>query len=202
MKIKYLPLFASAFISFYASASDIQDPETNIIYDFNPVETEYYCTGDNETVTSASIVFTFTETVYSDFLKLLSLKLKDADNNNIPASFRIHFDYSNVNQSGIIIDSKALQYGVEYTMTIPKETYGDAEWFGETSEVPRVSGHANSEFEVKFTLKKDESGVDMVTYEKNNSTEIYNIHGMLVGNSTDNLPAGIYVVNGKKALIR
>ena len=39
MKIKYLPLFASALISFYASASDSQDPETNLVFDFNPIET-------------------------------------------------------------------------------------------------------------------------------------------------------------------
>ena len=88
---------------------------------------------------------------------------------------------------------------MEYTLTIPKETYGDAEWFGETVEVPRVSGHANSEFEVRFSLENESSGVDMITCEKNNSTEVYNLHGMKVSNSTDNLPAGIYVINGKKS---
>ena len=200
MKIKYLPLFASALISFYASASDSQDPETNLVFDFNPIETEYSYEADNGTITSASVLFTFTETVYSDFFKLLSLKLKDADNTTVPASFRANSDYSN--QSGVIIDSKALKFGVEYTLTIPKGTYGDAEWFGVTVEVPRVSGHANSEFEVKFSLENESSGVDMITCEKNNSTEVYNLHGMKVGNSTDNLPAGIYVINGKKAVVR
>ncbi len=42
----------------------------------------------------------------------------------------------------------------------------------------------------------------MITCEKNNSTEVYNLHGMKVSNSTDNLPAGIYVINGKKAVVR
>lgn len=34
------------------------------------------------------------------------------------------------------------------------------------------------------------------------ATRVYSISGQFVGNSTDNLPAGLYIVNGKKTIIR
>ena len=202
MRLKFISLCAFALISLHASASDGADSETSVVYDFNPVETEYSHSAENDVITSVDILFTFAEAVYSDWFKLLSLNLRDADNNVVRASFRANANGSYSNQSGVIIDSKALEYGVEYSITFPQGTYGDAEWFGETSDQPKVSGHANPEFEVKFTLTNSESGVGEISGGGNKAREVYNIYGVRVGESVDNLPAGIYVVDGKKTIVR
>ncbi len=52
--------------------------------------------------------------------------------------------------------------------------------------------------EVKVT---EESGVTEITSTDSNDSQIYNLNGICVGNSTDNLPAGIYISGGKKIVI-
>ena len=70
MRLKFISLCAFALISLHASASDGADSETNVVYDFSPVETEYSHSAENDVITSVDILFTFAEAVYSDWFKL------------------------------------------------------------------------------------------------------------------------------------
>lgn len=54
-----------------------------------------------------------------------------------------------------------------------------------------------------FVLDGTTTGISGVTTEANNApAAVYSLTGVRMGTSTDNLPAGIYIVNGKKVLVK
>lgn len=86
----------------------------------------------------------------------------------------------------------------------------------ETSSVPmqlRFAGPAGSSVNLKWAgtfrdldslkeaVENGNSGVEMIS-EGMSSSRIYNLMGIDCGNDTSVLPAGIYIVNGKKIVIR
>lgn len=54
-----------------------------------------------------------------------------------------------------------------------------------------------------FVLDGTTTGISGVTTEANNApAAVYSLTGVRMGTTTDNLPAGIYIVNGKKVLVK
>ena len=54
-----------------------------------------------------------------------------------------------------------------------------------------------------FVLDGTTTGISGVTTEANNApAAVYSLTGVRMGTSTDGLPAGIYIVNGKKVLVK
>ena len=54
-----------------------------------------------------------------------------------------------------------------------------------------------------FILDGTTTGISGVTTEANNApAAVYSLTGVRMGTTTDNLPAGIYIVNGKKVLVK
>lgn len=54
-----------------------------------------------------------------------------------------------------------------------------------------------------FVLDGTTTGISGVTTEGNNApAAVYSLTGVRMGTTTDNLPAGIYIVNGKKVLVK
>lgn len=75
-------------------------------------------------------------------------------------------------------------------------------------DVPLPSGDKNFDFmtfdengyEIIISTKGTESGIDEVVLDRNADDCIYNLQGIKV--SGDNLPAGLYILNGKLILIK
>ena len=89
----------------------------------------------------------------------------------------------------------------DYTLVIPGES---VYLYAEDN-----SGFLNHEQYFKFNVNKGEitaiedetSAVNTIGAETLNGP-VYNIHGMKVANDANNLPAGLYIVNGKKILVK
>lgn len=88
--------------------------------------------------------------------------------------------------------SKEPTYNGEYVITIAKGSYGNQVWKADAEY-----GRSNEMQELKFTLVDGVSGIDTISDDTTGETVIYNLQGIRV-NSIENLPAGVYIVNGKK----
>lgn len=65
----------------------------------------------------------------------------------------------------------------------------------ETADMTTVS--------IDLTYGSDASGISSITTEDNNNNgKVYSISGQYVGNSTEGLPKGLFIVNGKKVVIK
>ncbi len=57
--------------------------------------------------------------------------------------------------------------------------------------------------DTQIEINAKTSGIENVTIDSSNANApVYNLQGIKIGSSTDNLPAGIYIVNGKKVLVK
>lgn len=64
----------------------------------------------------------------------------------------------------------------------------------QTADMAKVS--------VSLTYDNDASGISSVTFTEKKDAKVYTISGQCVGSSTDKLSKGIYIVNGKKVVIK
>lgn len=91
--------------------------------------------------------------------------------------------YVNGQETGGFVTSLTFS-GNNVTMTFEDET-------SQTEDMSFVS--------IDLTYNDDTSGITEVeTADKQRNNRIYTISGQFVGTSKENLPAGIYIVNGKK----
>lgn len=91
--------------------------------------------------------------------------------------------YANGQETGGFVTSLTFS-GNNVTMTFEDET-------SLTEDMSFVS--------IDLTYNDDTSGITEVeTADKQRNNRIYTISGQFVGTSKENLPAGIYIVNGKK----
>lgn len=91
--------------------------------------------------------------------------------------------YVNGQETGGFVTSLTFS-GNNVTMTFEEET-------SLTEDMSLVS--------IDLTYNDDTSGITEVeTADKQRNNRIYTISGQFVGTSKENLPAGIYIVNGKK----
>ena len=91
--------------------------------------------------------------------------------------------YVNGQETGGFVTSLTFS-GNNVTMTFEDET-------SLTEDMSLVS--------IDLTYNDDTSGITEVeTTDKQRNNRIYTISGQFVGTSKENLPAGIYIVNGKK----
>lgn len=88
-----------------------------------------------------------------------------------------------------------------YTLTIPAGTIYNS-LFDDWADDLGVEGGAiyNPELTFTFTIETA-TGINGATLDAAN-TEVYTISGVRVASSTKNLPKGVYVVNGKKVLVK
>lgn len=92
----------------------------------------------------------------------------------------------------LLIDLENLDLVVnnEYQLIIPEGFF----YIGEDSNV--VNGEVLDTFKYEFT------GINGINAESLNGKNIYNLNGVKVGNSIENLSNGIYIIDGKKVMIR
>jgi hypothetical protein len=53
-----------------------------------------------------------------------------------------------------------------------------------------------------FEFAPDQSGVGSIKFEKIENGAIYNLNGVKLDADANNLPAGIYIINGKKTVVK
>ena len=82
--------------------------------------------------------------------------------------------------------SKPKRDGV-YTIKVVQGTFADAD-----------DEHENPEFTLTYTFKT--SGIDSILTDEEAAAGIYDLNGVYVGDSTENLPVGVYVVKGRKVV--
>lgn len=75
-----------------------------------------------------------------------------------------------------------------YTMTMTKESFTNAD---------------GSDFnpEITYTWEIKQSGVDSILTDEESEAGVYNLQGVYMGKSLENLPAGMYIVKGRKVMV-
>lgn len=93
----------------------------------------------------------------------------------------------------LIFDNEIKEKGV-YTLVIPADTFKDYSTEGDNVVT-------NPEITATYNVI-GESGIDSIEADNNAGVEIYNLQGVRVATDSQNLPAGLYIVNGKKQIIK
>ena len=83
-----------------------------------------------------------------------------------------------------------------YTLSVEQGIFGDNDFVSSNG----LSGRGNAALTEEYTLD-DMNGVELIESDAA-ANGVYSITGVRMGNSTENLPAGIYIVNGKKLVIK
>lgn len=83
----------------------------------------------------------------------------------------------------------------KYTFTVFEREFGDAEFI----ETDGESGITNPE--IKKLIDVTPTGIQIISSD-NVRSAVYNLFGVKVSESIDNLPAGIYIVGGKKVVVK
>ncbi len=84
----------------------------------------------------------------------------------------------------------------EYTITIPQGVMGDEAWLAN-----HKTGNTNKETVLTFKLVSPSNAVEDITVEAA-AKGVYNLTGVRVADSLENLPAGIYIYGGKKIVVK
>ena len=53
-----------------------------------------------------------------------------------------------------------------------------------------------------YQISSTTNSINDITYGNTKSTDTYNMLGQKVGNSLEGLPKGVYIMNGKKSVVR
>ena len=94
----------------------------------------------------------------------------------------------------VSFDVAPIQLG-KYNMTISSGQFGD-----NTYLAGERNGHCNPQIIVSYDVDSLE-GVSSITNDSK-GMDIYDIYGVHVGNSVRNLPAGLYISNGRKIVVK
>ena len=82
-----------------------------------------------------------------------------------------------------------------YVLTIEEGAFGNSAYMASGYKVGKANTEINNSYTVKVT------GIDNISSDSDVKA-VYNLMGVKVADSTDNLPAGIYIVNGKKVVVK
>lgn len=182
----------------------IDQPQTGeLVYDVIPT---VVTPADNATVEDLSvIVLDFANVTFADYEALAYVyRVDDADDVLVTeADIRdnVNSDYWNPTIYDVILKNPVTELGT-YKVVIPAESLGDEEWLETMYSTP--VGHTNPEIVLVYNVGS--VGVDSVLNSSDETVTVYNIHGVEVLRGADAaavkaLPAGIYIINGKKIVI-
>lgn len=185
---------------FYDGGSwDEEDlPECKFRYVISPMGTtitpaEYLVEADPENNSEIAVLDKITLT-YPDFDAIYKhdnegIRVVDAEGNTVATG---DFAYGDKEANQMLISFKpAITAEGDYTVIIPKRafTLGDMKFAVFSSEVT-LNYHVNPNAGVESISADDEDH------------DVYTVTGIKVGTSLKDLPAGIYISNGKKVIIR
>ena len=180
------------------------DPESLIDYTFAPIETEILYSGSQEKVDEIEVRFHYDENVYVNFNGYIAMSLFNAAGERVPATFLSRSLMSEPQRAAFAIKPAASvnwNFNETYTVKIPT-MFGDAEWYGLTSDHKFYTGKANAPCEFEVNLAENGVlGVDTVGVAAA-SGPVYNLQGIKVADSQEGLPEGIYNCGGKKIVVK
>lgn len=114
----------------------------------------------------------------------------------------------NVDNSSITLDTKETTHFTLSFRNVSLEGYSlkdnvaDSLITIQTGETYEFEAEANTKYEGRFTVVKNggETAIDNVEETKYIANGIYSVTGVYMGNNINLLPAGIYIINGKKVV--
>lgn len=168
-------------ISLYYILYNANDRESNVAYTLVPeitVSDDY-----------ASFTLTFEEGVFmGDFAY--------ATYSNEEARYSKYAEFTESGNSTFTVTfDEAPSAPGNYTFMVVRGMFGDAEFIESHEE----SGVANEA--ITMVVEVNTTGISSVSVESVKKG-VYNLHGVKVADSTDNLPAGLYIVGGKKMVVK
>lgn len=115
------------------------------------------------------------------------------DNNMIPANSYV---LNGNNKGGTA--------GLWYYRTVPTKTKGFRGWLQSANDLPSKGFDYEIDGVVE-TVNGDVTAIDGIEAEQQHNANIYNLNGQLVrqgATSTEGLPSGLYIVGGKKVVVK
>ncbi len=167
------------------------------VYDFDPTsKTVTY----NDEHTVATVELIFPDEVYTNGDVIEQVALYDTDGNKLDADIENDFDFDNLSLWIFKVTYNFVD-NTPYELRVPRGAFGDAEWESNATYAQYNTGHANEEFIVPILTT---SGVENVLLGTNETGVVYNLQGIKIGTTDDvkALPAGLYIVNGKKMYVK
>lgn len=129
-----------------------------------------------------------------------AIVLKDAEG-NVVANGTASANTEEFGMDVVITLDKAISAAGTYTLVVPEATVFNASYDPSAEDLGIEWGALyNPEFTATFTIVVPE-GIEAIIGNATN-VKVYDIKGRLVGNSVKNLKKGIYVINGKKVMVK
>ena len=181
------------YISGKANAEIRKDYAIGVFYDFEPIS---ITPENNANVSEISAIEIKTDLSWASAKDNLIWVYDAEDNAVVSGTFTTNMD----DYSSLIctFPTPVIELGT-YTVVIPQGTFGDDTYFAQNY------GHANAEIRLTYTVTIG-TGIDGINAGTNNLT-VYSIDGVCVlrnakADDLKNLEKGLYIVNGKKMVIR
>lgn len=101
----------------------------------------------------------------------------------------------------VVLDKPVYEAGT-YTLVVPEGTIYNSSYYPEAEDLGVEMGAIyNPEFTATFTVDGSLTGISAIIGNAT-SVKVYDVKGRLVGNSVKNLKKGVYVINGKKVMVK
>lgn len=101
----------------------------------------------------------------------------------------------------VVLDKPVYEAGT-YTLVVPEGTVYNSNYYPEDEDLGVEMGAIyNPEFTATFTVDGSLTGISAIIGNAT-SVKVYDVKGRLVGNSVKNLKKGVYVINGKKVMVK
>lgn len=101
----------------------------------------------------------------------------------------------------VVLDKPVYEAGT-YTLVVPEGTVYNSNYYPEAEDLGVEMGAIyNPEFTATFTVDGSLTGISAIIGNAT-SVKVYDVKGRLVGNSVKNLKKGVYVINGKKVMVK
>lgn len=174
------------------------EPESNVVYDFQPISTDVSVNSEN-----VEIKLQFAEDVYMNDYKFNENYMLDAQG-EVVADAQIEYAFDeDYTVTYYEISGLDLSNGNVYTLVVSQGTWGSEEY--DSSNF--LAGYANAEFKIEISDNISDGIENVAVNNRAAVGAVYNLQGVLVSKNADartlrQLPAGIYIVAGRKVVIR
>ena len=126
--------------------------------------------------------------------------LKDKDG-NVVAKGTISVDFDAWSSDAVITLDKEITTAGKYTLAVPEATVFNSSYNGDEADKGVEKFGAIYNPELSFTYNVVPTGIEGI-FAEDAEVKVYNLKGILVAKSLKNLPKGIYIVNGKKVIVK
>lgn len=133
--------------------------------------------------------------------KTKAIVLKNADG-EVVANGTASVDTEAYSMDVVVTLDKAVTDAGTYTLVVPEATVFNASFDPEAADLGIEMGAIyNPEFTATFTVDGSLTGIEAIIGNAT-SVKVYDLKGRLVGNSVKGLKKGVYVINGKKVMVK